>query len=387
MVSRRARWLHPGAWWAWALAMAAAASRTTNPLLLVLIVLVAAFVVHARRPQAPWGRSFTFFLRLGLLIVIVRVLVQVIFGASLGQTVLVPLPGIALPTWLAGIRLGGDITAESLLIALYDGMRLAAIVICIGAANSLASPTRLLKSVPSALYELGVSIVVALTFTPQLVGDVDRLRTTRRLRGRSTSGIRAIASSAIPVLESALERSVALAAAMDSRGYGRRGEQSTAQRRMNTALILGGLVAACIGTYALIAAGLPGALGIVLVLMGVAGASAGTWLSGRTRVRSRYRPDPWALPEWAVTSTGLVAAATFAALSWQGAAGMEAAVDPPAWPQLPWLAVLSLAVAATPAWTAPALPEAERRPSARTNDADVAAPADPEPITTSGVRT
>ena len=48
------RWLHPGAWWAWALGLAAAASRTTNPLLLVLLVLAAGVVVNARRPDAPW---------------------------------------------------------------------------------------------------------------------------------------------------------------------------------------------------------------------------------------------------------------------------------------------------------------------------------------------
>ncbi len=42
LVWRRAavrdrRWLHPGAWWVWALGLAAAASRTTNPLLLCLL--------------------------------------------------------------------------------------------------------------------------------------------------------------------------------------------------------------------------------------------------------------------------------------------------------------------------------------------------------------
>ena len=53
-----ARWLHPGAWWLWALGLAAAATRTTNPLLLGLIVAVAAYVVAARRPTRPGrGRS------------------------------------------------------------------------------------------------------------------------------------------------------------------------------------------------------------------------------------------------------------------------------------------------------------------------------------------
>lgn len=360
MASRTERWLHPGAWWAWALGMAAAASRTTNPLLLVLLVLAAAVVVHARRPAAPWGRSFSFFLRLGLLIIAVRVGVQILFSASIGTTVLVPLPGLGLPTWLAGIRVGGDITLESLLLAFYDGLRLATIVICIGAANSLASPTRLLKSVPSAVYELGVSIVVALTFTPQIVGDVDRLRTTRRLRGRSTSGVRAIAGSAVPVLESALERSVALAAAMDSRGYGRRGASSRAQRRVSAALILGGLAATCIGAYALIAAGMPALAGVALVGLGAVGAVGGTWLAGRAKVRSRYRPDSWSWPEWAVTAAGVIVAVAFAALDWAAVAGMSASVDPPAWPSLPWYAVAAVAIAATPAFTSPPLPAVER---------------------------
>ena len=354
--ARRARWLHPGAWWLWALGLAAAASRTTNPLLLLLIVGVAAVVVQARRPDAPWGRSFGFFLRLGLIVIVVRVAVQILFGAAVGTTVLVELPGIGLPSWLAGVRLGGDITAESILLALYDGLRLATILVCVGAANSLASPTRLLKSVPAALYELGVSVVVALTFTPQLVADVDRLRTARRLRGRATSGPRAIAGAAVPVLEGALERSVALAAAMDSRGYGRRGSVPLRQRRTASALLLGGLVAACVGTYALVSADSPAVLGLPMLGLGVAVAVAGVALAGRTSIRTRYRPDPWAGPEWLVAGAGVVVAGAFAAAAWSGVSGMTASVDPPAWPSVPLVAVVALLVAVTPALTAPPVP-------------------------------
>ncbi|MFM7144712.1 MAG: energy-coupling factor transporter transmembrane protein EcfT, partial [Actinomycetales bacterium] len=149
--------------------MAVAASRTTNPLLLVLLVAAAAVVVAARRPNAPWSTSFMFFLKFGLVIIAFRVGLQVLFGAEIGRTVLVGLPQIGLPSWAAGVRIGGDLTAEALLMALYDGMRLATIIACIGAANSLASPTRLLKSLPAALYAFGVSIGVATTFMPMLV--------------------------------------------------------------------------------------------------------------------------------------------------------------------------------------------------------------------------
>ena len=354
--SRLARWLHPGAWWAWALGLAAAASRTTNPLLLLLIVGAAAVVVQARRPDAPWGRSFGFFLKLGLVVIAVRVAVQVLFGASVGTTVLLELPGIPLPTWMAGVRLGGDLTLESLLVALYDGLRLATILVCVGAANSLASPTRLLKSVPAALYELGVSVVVALTFTPQLVADVDRVRTARRLRGRPTSGPRAIAGAAVPVLEGALERSVALAAAMDSRGYGRRGAVPARRRRTASALLLGGLVASCIGAYGLVAAEAPGWLGLPMLGVGVAVAVAGVGVAGRASVRTRYRPDPWRAPEWLVTGSGATTAAIFAAAAWLGLPGLTAPVDPPAWPSLPLAGLVGVLVALVPAVAAPPVP-------------------------------
>lgn len=359
--------------------MAAAASRTTNPLLLLLLIAVAALVVQARRPDAPWGRSFTFFLKLGVLVVVVRLAVQILFGSSIGTTELVSLPGIGLPSWLAGVRIGGDVTLESLLMALYDGLRLATILICVGAANSLASPTRLLKSVPAALYELGVSVVVALTFTPQLVSDVDRLRTARRLRGRATSGPRAIAGAAVPVLEGALERSVTLAAAMDSRGYGRRGQRSVRERRIAAAALLGGLAAACVGAYALVSAGSPAMLGLPMLLVGAAAAGLGVLASSRGSVRTRYRPDPWRLPEWLVLGSGLAVAALFSAADWLGVAGMQTPVDPAAWPMLPAMAVLGVALAATPAITAPPLPTAEaaRRPHIR--GAASAAPSDPAP--------
>lgn len=368
-----ARWLHPGAWWAWALGLAAAASRTTNPLLLVLLVLAAWVVVQGRRPSAPWGRSFVFFVRLGVIVIVVRVAAQVLFGASIGTTEIVPLPGLALPSWLAGIRLGGDVTLESVLLALYDGLRLATILICVGAANSLASPTRLLKSVPSALYELGVSVVVAMTFTPQLVTDVDRLRTARRLRGRVTSGPRAIAGAAVPVLEGALERSVTLAAAMDSRGYGRRGTLSTGQHRLAATTLLAGLAAACIGAYGLVSADAAAILGLPMLAFGIAAATTGVLLSSRASIRSRYRPDPWRSPEWLVLGAGVGTAAVFAAAGWLGVEGLHTPVDPPHWPTLPLAGLLAVALAATPAWTSPPLAEGVRAETSRRADSEVPA--------------
>ena len=102
---------------------------------------------------------------------------------------------------------------------------------CLGAANALANPKRALRVLPGALYELGVAVVVSLSVAPQLVESVQRVRRARKLRGGTAVGRHALRSIAIPVLEDALERSLRLAAAMDSRGYGRTAGVSSRARR------------------------------------------------------------------------------------------------------------------------------------------------------------
>ena len=351
-----ARLVHPGAWWLWAIGLAVAASRTTNPLLLGLIIAVAGYVVAARRPQAPWSRSFAVFLRIGLIVIAIRMVFQAIVSAPIGTTVLVTLPSLTLPDLFAGVRLGGAITAESMLAAFYEGLRLATILACIGAANSLASPARLLKAAPAALYEFGVSLVVAVTFAPQLVADLDRIRSARRLRGRANAGIRGAAGAAVPVLEGALERSVNLAAAMDSRGYGRQAERSPQLRRMTTGALIIGLIAVIIGVYALLDASAPTYLGLPLLLVGVVIGLVGFTLAGRRTTRSRYRPDPWSGAEWLLTGCAVVTGASLLILGILGTPGLTPSVDPPVWPALPPLAVLAILVSALPAFLTPAPP-------------------------------
>lgn len=352
---RRARWLHPVAWWAWALSLAVVASRTTNPLLLGLIMAVAAYVVAARRPAAPWGRAFGVFVRLGLLVLLIRVVVGILFGAPDGGTVLLRIPEIPLPDQLAGVRIGGDVTAPALLTMVYEGLRLMAILVCVGAANSLASPTRLLKSVPAALYEIGVAIIVAVSFAPTVAADTGRVRTARRLRGRRVRGMAGVQGVALPVLDNALDRSVRLAAAMDSRGYGRTAQVSPRVRHLTSGLLLLGLLAGAVAAYALLDARLPQAVAGLLLVVSIACSIAGLLLSGRRSVRTRYRRDPWVLEEWLVAGSGLLAAASAIAAS--AASGMAAPVDPPGWPTLPLAVSIALLLAITPAWTAPPPPD------------------------------
>jgi len=350
---RLPRPLHPGAWWLWALGLATVASRTFNPLLLGLVLVVAGYVVAARRGSAPWARSFAMFLKLGLVVLAVRLVFQVVLGLPQGTTVVFVLPEVGLPAWAAGVRLGGAVTLESLTTALVDGLRLATILACIGAANALANPKRLLASMPAALYEVGVAVVVALSFAPSLISSVQRIRAARRLRGRPDRGLRSILSVALPVVEDALDRSLSLAAAMDSRGYGRRADVSARVRRVTGILTLTGLLGISVGVYGVLDAGSPVVMGLPALAFGLAAAAVGIRLAGRRAVRSRYRPDPWAGPERLTAACGAAAVVGAFVGTAMDPAGMTPSWVPLAVPSLPLAPVIGLLVALLPAWCTP----------------------------------
>jgi energy-coupling factor transport system permease protein len=158
----------------------------------------------------------------------------------------------------------------------------------------------------------------------------------------------------MPVLEGALERSVELAAAMDARGFGRTATAAAHPHRAGSgAVTLAGLLGVCAGLYGLLDAQSPMALGLPLLALGAATASAGLWLGGRRSTRSRYRPDPWGLPEWLVSACGVTAAATAVVAASVSPDAMNPSTSPLVVPTLPLLAVAGLLVAALPAWLAP----------------------------------
>jgi energy-coupling factor transport system permease protein len=365
------RMLHPGAWWVWALGLAAAASRTQNPLPLLLILAVTGLVVSARKSDAPWARSYSAFLKLALLVIAIRIVFQALLSSgSQGPTVLFTLPELPVPG-STGIKLGGEVSLEAVLRAFYEGLQLATILVCVGAANALGSARRLLRSVPGALYEVGVAVVIALTFAPQLVTDAARVRAAHRLRGQS-GGLRSLKRLAMPVLEGALDRSVELAAAMDSRGYGRTTDATPASRRLTGLLVLGGLIGLCVGMFGLLSGTGSRWMGLPMLLAGSLLGAGGIYLGGRRTGRTTYRPDPWALPEWLVAGSGLVAAvAMFVTLATDPSSLVMASIT--AVPPVPLLAIVGILVAMLPAILAPPLPLPAPETSARTNDMEVAA--------------
>lgn len=337
--------LHPGAWWLWALALAAAASHTTNPLLLGLIIAVTAAMVAARRTDAPWAVGFRWYLVVAGIVVCTRVLFRMLTAGD-GPTTLFTLPRIDLPAAAAGITLLGPVSAEALLAGFYDGLRLATMIVCVGAANALANPKRLLAAVPPALYEAGSVLVVSVSVFPQLAESVGRVRRARTLRGGPSSRRHLLRAIVIPVLTDALDRSLQLAASMDSRGYGRVAGPDRRSRTLTGGLLIIGLLGIGIGSYGLLDATSPAYLGAPLLIVGIALGAIGFRLAGARVHRTRYRPEGWGAQEWLVVGCGVIAAA---AVFNGRTSALYPSANPLIWPAFPLLAGLGVVVGLVPA--------------------------------------
>jgi energy-coupling factor transport system permease protein len=353
VAARLPRDLHPVAWWVWALGLAAAATQTTNPLVLLMLVGVATLVVMARRSDQPWAGSFRLYVIVGAVILVMRVVFRIVLGGGVESgTVVLDLPEVPLPDWVLGLRLFGPVTQEALLAGLYDGLRLATIVICVGAGNALANPKRLLRSVPAALHEVGTALVVAVTVLPQFADSARRVRLAQSLRAGDTRRTGRLRRYLVPVLEDALERSLRLAAGMDTRGYGRSAGASPRERLTTGALMLAGLCGICVGVYAGLDTTAPRVLAAPMLVLGVAVAVLGLVAAGRRVPRTRYRPDPWRAPELVVMASGLTAAV---AMWWVAAHQVPTAYPSlTSWPTLTPMALLAGVVGAV---AAPAAPE------------------------------
>lgn len=212
--------LHPLTWWIWAIGLAVSVIRFDSPVFTVVCVGAVAVVVFRNREDAPWGKSFNWTIKISLWILAIRTVIGVLIGVPIPGTTLFTLPRLPLPDWMPGIRIGGAVTLERISSAVSEGIIICGIIIIFGAAASLTSPHRLLRVMPVYIYEFAISVVIATSVLPQLVSSVSRIRQAQKLRGQSLRGFSSWKRVAIPLLEESLARSLDLAAAMDSRGYG-----------------------------------------------------------------------------------------------------------------------------------------------------------------------
>ena len=244
--------LHPSTWWVLAISLAVIAGSATSIWQTATVAVASVALILLFRENAPWARSLKFYLLLALAVVVIRVVFRIVFSFSQAtDDILFELPRFEIDFGLGAIGLLGNVSALSMFGALLDGSRLAAIILAIAVANTLANPRKLLKSAPGALYEIATSVSVAINLAPQLIESFARVKRARGLRGKGGKSS-TLNGLLIPVLEDTLDRSLLLAASMDARGFGRKSTQSKGELLLARLLGLQSLIAIAMGVFVLL---------------------------------------------------------------------------------------------------------------------------------------
>jgi energy-coupling factor transport system permease protein len=298
---------NPLTWWLAGLSLAVVASLTGNVIVLIAICTASLLTIRVCRDDSPWAQSISFYIKLAAIVVALRVLFRIIFnlGSSTKDAFLL-LPSIDLDLGFGNaLKLFGPISQEAFTLALVDGFRLAAIILAVGMANSLANPRKLLKSTPGALYEIATAISIAINLAPQLIASLGRVRRARSLRGQS-KGIKAITGIVIPVLEDTIDQSMGLAASMSARGFGRKGNRSNAQVIGARLLAFAAISLIVTGSALLLFSPEQQSMHLSLLFVGLVSAGFSVKLSSARATITRYRKEPWRLGDAIILAIALV---------------------------------------------------------------------------------
>ena len=150
--------------------------------------------------------------------VLLRVVYRVVFGgagAGLGP-VLLDLPRLRLDGPFSHITLLGPVTLLGLGNAAQSALPVAAVIVFFGLLNAIINVQALFArgAGRGPLRAISRSLVIAWATFPALLESVRRVRVARSLRGE-----RSIASLLVPIFEQTIERALALAASMETRGF------------------------------------------------------------------------------------------------------------------------------------------------------------------------
>jgi len=211
---------HPLTWWLWAVLLATTLLLANTRAISVAIVTSTLVLALSMQRQTAGFHTFRWALRFAVIAFCFRMFIAIFIGVPMPGRTIFTLPQLQLPDFLVGIRIGGPVTTQRLLSGFDEAVLLVALILIFATANALSNPHSLLRILPQRFYGLGLAGVISTSVAPQAARGIERVRSARRLRGQSSHGIRSWRGVALPVLEDSLERSIDLAAGLESRGYG-----------------------------------------------------------------------------------------------------------------------------------------------------------------------
>ncbi len=291
---------HATTWWIWAMCAAISISIQSNLLIVLLTIAFSVWTAKNLVTDLRNWKTFLVMVRIAFFILVSRIILQILLGVPVGSNVLIRLPSVQLPDWITGLRIGGVVTMESVTASLNDSIRLAGLIVVIATAVSLTTTSRVIQQLPIAFHEMGMVIIIAFTFLPHLFEDVQRIKQASRWRGQEFGRIKTISHNLISVSESALERSVRLAAALSVRGYA----SATANQNWRKPIYAG----LTIFTFSLVKllVSTPNfldftgfAISGLLIMFGIQ-------MAGKVATRTRFRTETWNFVDFIVIAFSIL---------------------------------------------------------------------------------
>ena len=284
---------NPKSWLIWFSAIVVIAMVTRNPLYALILLAIAGF---ASETQSNNQNSMKLPLgRVAIVIIFFSVVYNALFIHA-GDHVL-----ITLPRWPL---IGGAITLEAIVDGARNGLMLLTLLAIFVAFNAVIPVSDLVRMTPSALKDIGVVILVAITYIPETRRQLVRIREAQSIRGHELHGLKDWRPVLVPLLVAGFERSLRLSETMVARGYGSvRTEHHGVSKR---AALLVATISALTGWVLLLAGFLIGwifIIGTILFVVIIA-------LSENKEIRrTKYRSHSWHLKDWLLVLVAVISVA------------------------------------------------------------------------------
>jgi hypothetical protein len=173
--------------------------------------------------------------------------------------------------------------------------------------SELVNAQDLLRRTPSPLYPVGITASISLTFVPHARGAYDALREAQQIRGYQPKGWRDLPSVVTPLVVLSLERAIAIAESLVSRGWGQKG--LSGQQRF---AVIAGAMGLVFGLGLWVVSPTQWIVSALLIL----GSSLVLWRGLRVANGSRrFRPDEWCVEDSVVASFSLASLGVVAFLT------------------------------------------------------------------------
>ncbi len=276
--------------WAFAASVPSLLGRNPWPLAMALMAAIAVRIAWSGfiSSEASWS----LFVRIAIFFSVVGVLFNVLTVRS-GDRVIATLPD-SIPL------IGGEITLNAAFFGVLSGLALITLVIVGSTVAGLLDWSAVVRLLPSGLTTIAVAGSIAFAFVPQTAISYREIREAQSARGHRVRGARDLLPILVPMIGGGLERSITLAEALESRGFGATGESTTTQRRWPALLAAIGLAAVAIAIY-LMASGHV-VTSAITAATGVGSLGLVTFSARNATIqRSRYRIPIWTLRETAVS--------------------------------------------------------------------------------------